>query len=645
MTLDACLNSIPAVSTLSQQIQESISSILTPSPLNLEIDIIINALKTENFSQAKTDFKGKLEAMDASEIKILLDTLAQQACNQILTADPFEVLDRILNLMTLEQVEAAVKIKCGNYESALKIAKEMLIEAQLVIENTEKKEVSPGIIAKIKEMFNSILIVLDTLLAGFGLSDLFTQSDNDSHANLKIQKILMLITLLSTLTSLLVVVIGGSWIAAAVTGGLFILLIVLAAVYIKFLKPSPIEIPNGVNLSDQVSKGFIPHIDGRKKTKDQLAAALIESKKTKHHPMLTGATNVGKTATVKSLARDIVEGRYPELKGKTVFYFNVADLLASSEGLWCDNDKKLKKISEEMGRNKENVILILDNIHYAFPDGYQPHLANQLKYFLEAGEFPYLISITREESDFINKALGDASFCKHFNKIKMENTTKEETIAILYKYLLRKAPQTLIEPFEKEGKVHDIIEYIYNVSNGFTTTKANLTQPSAALNILAKCLHRIENEPLSKTDKAEVIQDKMQTLILECAFSVKGKSKNLEEAAKQQIELNDVDTQLQMQQQELQSLLKSKEVLAQVKTNLYKTILKVNAAGAKSSAEKDELPLKRLAVLKYFFQEDLGNLVKAEAEKKGMHLLLTKKLVDEVMFDIKLSTESAQTAT
>ena len=156
---------------------------------------------------------------------------------------------------------------------------------------------------------------------------------------------------------------------------------------------------------------------GRKESLDEMANII----KMNRHPILIGSSYVGKTLTAKAFALAIERGDYPELKGKIVFRINTADLISQKAEI-----NILNKISEMMGRHRQDIILVLDDIHLAYKNNEK--IAEQLKLFLdENGAFPHVIGITTNK-EYDNYIKDNNHFSLRFDRVNIENTSQNETL-------------------------------------------------------------------------------------------------------------------------------------------------------------------------------------------------------------------------
>jgi ATP-dependent Clp protease ATP-binding subunit ClpA len=108
------------------------------------------------------------------------------------------------------------------------------------------------------------------------------------------------------------------------------------------------------------------------------------------------------------------------------------------------------------------------------PDG-KSFLADQMKTMLDRARdhFPHVIGVTTND-DFHKMCQEHVGFVERFQKIAVEETTEEETLQILKTFLLKQAPEVLVE----EGALELLVE------------KTKDGSPRSSLRVLAQCIQR-----------------------------------------------------------------------------------------------------------------------------------------------------------
>lgn len=190
--------------------------------------------------------------------------------------------------------------------------------------------------------------------------------------------------------------------------------------------PIPTLDQYGRNLNAAAKDNKIDPVIGREKEIDQLIDVLRCRKKTS--AILIGEAGCGKTAVVEGLAKKLESGEVPEcLKGKKVYSISTSDLTAGTM-YRGQLEERLQNIINEL-KNCKNVILYIDEFHQATGEEKSTSIADILKPSLSRGEISVIASTTtREYKKFVEK---DAALRRRFQKIIVEEPTKENTLEIL----------------------------------------------------------------------------------------------------------------------------------------------------------------------------------------------------------------------
>ena len=143
--------------------------------------------------------------------------------------------------------------------------------------------------------------------------------------------------------------------------------------------------------------------------------------------VLIGKPGVGKTATVEGLAYRIQKGEVPDiLKGYQVIKLNTAALLGTDP---ITGESKLQTLIDEL-KDKTKLILFIDEIHTLMgTKGEALDFANMFKPALDRGDIKVIGATTTEEYE--RYILRDKAFVRRFQKIELNEPTREENIQIL----------------------------------------------------------------------------------------------------------------------------------------------------------------------------------------------------------------------
>lgn len=546
----------------------------------------------------------KLKNISPIELTKVIHCFLHDLQNQGLLDDPVKAMDRLAALLPLDKMQEAVKDNMGN---ALEEAKNLFQEAKYYLNATQPP--SPSIHSRISALLDRICALIDNLIAGFGIGSIFKSSDNEFLAEQRSQKIMMLLSLFSMLATLLLPLCGPA-VGGMIVGGTLLFITVLSIIW-PMIKPRPSQLPaNSDNWTKQVtSGGFVAQ--GRKESLDEIANIL----KMNRHALLVGPSRVGKSLTAKAFALAVARGDYPELKGKTVFRINVADLIEknSSGSFFGGSNSILTQISDAMGRHRNGIILVLDELHMACKNNEK--ICDLLKTYLDKdGQFPHVIGITTEEE--LKYIQENQAFANRFDRVNIVNTAREETLGILAETVLTSSSK----PFLEEGALDTIYE---------KSSPTKDPQPSGSLKILTKCIRLTEKTQVSPTGKK--IQDlfnKITSLRAQAAAQRNRKRQifiQISDLEKQLAELHKIYKQEKIEQI---NLFKTKDVLDRVTRETYQTALKI-AELAPSKINPKQIKL--FILLRHFLSQTLQDHIKTQSKSLGIKAVIDRPLIEEAV--------------
>lgn len=517
--------------------------------------------------------------------------------------DPIKGIDDIAKIIPLEKLQQVVRTHYACPEDAVKEAKDLLQQARYNLENMDVK--TPiSFRAKMEAVLDKLIAVLESLLSGFGVENFFKKADNDMHADFKSQKIMMLMTFFTMITAILIPLLGPAM-GGLIVGSVLLGIAALSLIY-PAVKPMPRDLPKGQNWSKLCRDGKLSGAMGRKKTLDAVYEALISREK---HPLLIGKTGVGKTQTVKAFVHALERGDYPKLKGKKVFYFNSSDFVSQSSGIFEMSNEGFKKISDAMGRYRNNCILVFDEIHVLCQTGKNSNAGNKLKEFLDENftGFPYVIGITTETEYYRDIYQHHAAFARRFKEIPVDNTPEEETLHILRDNFMRKAHRTVL--------AHGALKLLYKKANAITSDSA---EPATAMRILTECINRTQEKKKTSQDlRISELKEKVQHIRSQMAIEDTGNA----QLVQFQNELNDLQKEADKMMASKDRLEQKRNLLLPLKKALYKTILQ-------TPSNKDP---RKYMILKYIMYPLLEAQIRAQSQKLDIEAELNPKLIDDVI--------------
>lgn len=185
----------------------------------------------------------------------------------------------------------------------------------------------------------------------------------------------------------------------------------------------------GRDMTDAAANDRLDPVVGRETEIERLAQIL--SRRKKNNPVLIGEPGVGKSAIVEGLALRIVRRQVPHvLLNKRVISLDMGSLVAGTK-YRGEFEERIKNILNELSKNHD-IILFIDEIHTIVGAGNPTgsmDAANMLKPALARGELQCIGATTLDE--YRKNIEKDGALERRFQKVMVEPTTAEETLAIL----------------------------------------------------------------------------------------------------------------------------------------------------------------------------------------------------------------------
>lgn len=214
--------------------------------------------------------------------------------------------------------------------------------------------------------------------------------------------------------------------------------------------------------SDRAQKMIDPVI-GRDEEIERLTHIL--SRRTKNNPVLVGDPGVGKTAIVEGLAKNIVEGRVPQvLEGKRLLALDLS-LVVAGTMYRGEFESRLKQIIDEI-KEDDRIIVFIDELHTIMGAGAASgsmDAANILKPALAKGEMRVIGATTLDE--YRKHIESDAALERRFQPIMVDEPSPEETVQIL------KGIRKNYERYHHIGISDDAIEEAVTLSTRYIQEK------------------------------------------------------------------------------------------------------------------------------------------------------------------------------
>ena len=185
----------------------------------------------------------------------------------------------------------------------------------------------------------------------------------------------------------------------------------------------------GTDLTKAASEGKLDPVVGREREIQRVTEILCRRKK--NNPVLIGEPGVGKSAIVEGLAQLICAHRTsPVLFNKRIINLDMAAIVAGTK-YRGQFEERIRALVKEIEQNPD-VIIFIDEIHTLVGAGSTPgsmDAANMLKPALARGTIQCIGATTLDE--YRNSIEKDGVLERRFQKVMVEPTTADETVAIL----------------------------------------------------------------------------------------------------------------------------------------------------------------------------------------------------------------------
>lgn len=376
--------------------------------------------------------------------------------------------------------------------------------------------------------------------------------------------------------------------------------------------------PNAECLTKQIqAKSLYSQV--RKESLDEIAAIL----KMNRHAMLIGPSRVGKSLTTKAFAEAVHRGDYPEFKGKVVFRLNTADLIDHYSFFSGGASKILNEISTCMGRHRNQIILVLDEIHMACKN--KQKMADQLKPFLdEGGLFPHVIGITTEE-EYQKHVKENQAFSLRFDPVNIRSTNEEETLLILGQTILK----SRFKPLLSGGNV---LKYIYDRS----CLDGGLPQPASALKLLKQCIHQTgRTQKLPTERKIAELSRRISSSSLNSILQAARNSEIDVQISQMEKQMERLQEKLNLEKKQIERFFKAKDLLCLTKEKMYATLIKVAHISQKELSFEDKKQINFYLLLREFLINFIEPHIQETSKHLGFKAIIDKILVDEMVSESK----------
>lgn len=253
------------------------------------------------------------------------------------------------------------------------------------------------------------------------------------------------------------------------------------------------ELDNILDLTDLCKVKHDPLI-GRQRELNMLIRTL--KRRNKPNAILIGEPGIGKTSIVEELALLLSKNKIKGLENYKVYELDMPGVVGGTK-YRGEFEEKLKKIFKKVKEDKKAIIFI-DEIHNIVKAGGAEgaiDASNIIKPYLSRNEICIIGATTINE--YYSSIDKDKALSRRFNVIKLEPSSKEETLDIL----IRSKP--IYEKFYKIKITEENLKYIINICDKYLSFKYF---PDKAIDLLDNsCV--TSNKELSKKDINQTLKD------------------------------------------------------------------------------------------------------------------------------------------
>ena len=346
-----------------------------------------------------------------------------------------------------------------------------------------------------------------------------------------------------------------------------------------------------------------------------MEALKANSGNTRRHPLVVAKPGSGKTKSAEGMAVKIARGDLdvpPELRGKQVFYINIAKLCSDNVKMGRSKVDVLAKVQKKMNRYKDDCIFIFDEFAKAFSDPHNQSVSANLLSFLDTSSqsFPYCVALTTDE-EYSQYIASQRPVLRRTKVIPLDIMGKEATELVLHQMAVQEAPEIEIES-SLFGKIYDLTKNDKELSD--------YPQPSISLDILKDALNKITTTKTELQDHVKQLRLSSQLRQIEHkdrgdprTYTQKGRE-IYDQFAESERELNEYEKIQETQVEDHGQYFKWKRLQLNHRDDIYRMAIQI---ANQIDEQVDEECLIEFILKQHYLTESIVN--KVQFEEKQFH--------------------------